>query len=109
MKSEGSNMRSACYVGERRLELFDLEPRDPGEGEVTIDVAYTGICGTDLHMYDGRVGAKPGLVLGHEPHGVVESVGKAVSMGLAHWCAKSTDRRGRDREQFAASRPRRST
>ena len=40
--------------------------------DVVIRVTSSAICGTDLHMYDGRTGAEPGLVLGHEPLGVVE-------------------------------------
>ena len=43
-------------------------------------VTSSAICGTDLHMYDGRTGAEPGLVLGHEPLGVVEQAGSAVEM-----------------------------
>ncbi|TDC00729.1 alcohol dehydrogenase [Nonomuraea longispora] len=49
-------------------------------GDVVIRVTSSAICGTDLHMYDGRTGATPGLVLGHEPLGVVEQAGRAVEM-----------------------------
>ena len=90
-------MRSACYVGERTLELFDLEPRDPGEGEVTIDVAYTGICGTDLHILHGAMDARVTLpaVLGHEMSGTISalgddvtewSVGDRVTVMPLRWC-----------------------
>jgi glutathione-independent formaldehyde dehydrogenase len=43
-------------------------------------VTSSAICGTDLHMYDGRTGAEPGLVIGHEPLGVVERAGSEVSL-----------------------------
>ena len=74
-------MRSACYVGERRLELFDPEPRAPKEGEVAIDVAFTGICGTDLHILHGAMDARVTLpaVLGHEMSGAISAVGDGVT------------------------------
>ncbi len=37
-----------------------------------------GICGSDLHMYEGRTAAQPGVVMGHENMGVIEEVGSAV-------------------------------
>ena len=74
-------MRSACYVGERRLELFDPEPRAPKEGEVAIEVAFTGICGTDLHILHGAMDARVTLpaVLGHEMSGAISAVGDGVT------------------------------
>ncbi len=73
-------MRAACYVGDRTLSVVDAEPRTPGESEVAIDVAYTGICGTDLHILhgamDGRV-TRP-AVLGHEMAGTVSAIGDQV-------------------------------
>jgi glutathione-independent formaldehyde dehydrogenase len=45
-----------------------------------VRVTSSAICGTDLHMYDGRTGATGGLVLGHEPLGVVEQVASAVEL-----------------------------
>jgi len=74
-------MRSACYVGERRLELFDPEPRAPNEGEVAIEVAFTGICGTDLHILHGAMDARVTLpaVLGHEMSGTIAAIGNGVS------------------------------
>jgi glutathione-independent formaldehyde dehydrogenase len=59
-------------------EVPDAELEEPSD--VVIRVTSSAICGTDLHMYDGRTGATRGLVLGHEPLGVVERVGDAVSM-----------------------------
>jgi hypothetical protein len=38
-----------------------------GPGDVVVRVTSSTICGTDLHMFDGRTGAEPGLVIGHEP------------------------------------------
>ncbi len=51
-----------------------LKPND-----AIIRISTTAICGSDLHMYEGRAGAKPGLIFGHENLGTVESVGDGVS------------------------------
>jgi glutathione-independent formaldehyde dehydrogenase len=51
--------------------------------DALIRITSSAICGTDLHMYDGRTGAEPGLVLGHEPLGVVEAAGSSVELVAA--------------------------
>jgi len=68
-------------VGDRTIELLETEPRRPGTGEVQIDVAYTGICGTDLHIVHGAMDARVTLpaVLGHEMAGSLAAVGDGVS------------------------------
>jgi glutathione-independent formaldehyde dehydrogenase len=57
-------------------EVPDAQIEDPAD--VVVRITSSAICGTDLHMYDGRTGAEPGLVLGHEPLGVVQQLGSAV-------------------------------
>ena len=68
-------------MGDRTLAVVDAEPRMPGPGEVEIDVAYTGICGTDLHIFHGAMDARVTLpaVLGHEMSGTISAVGDQVS------------------------------
>ncbi|MFE9657806.1 alcohol dehydrogenase catalytic domain-containing protein [Micromonospora sp. NPDC006431] len=61
-------------VGVREVPDAGLE----AETDALVRISSSALCGTDLHMYDGRTGATPGLVLGHEPLGVVEQVGNAV-------------------------------
>jgi L-iditol 2-dehydrogenase len=52
----------------------------PGEDEILVRVAACGICGSDVHGYDGTSGRRiPPIVMGHEAAGVVASVGAAVS------------------------------
>jgi glutathione-independent formaldehyde dehydrogenase len=46
--------------------------------DVLLRVTSSAICGTDLHVYEGRMGDAAGMVIGHEPLGVVEEVGPAV-------------------------------
>jgi len=71
-------MRSAVY---RRPGDIGVEERPvprPGPGEVLIEVAYCGICGSDLHiMIEGW--GKPGSVGGHEFTGTVAAVGEGVT------------------------------
>ncbi|HTK07854.1 MAG TPA: glutathione-independent formaldehyde dehydrogenase [Ktedonobacteraceae bacterium] len=47
--------------------------------DVLMRVTSTAICGTDLHIYEGRMGEVNGMVIGHEPLGVVEELGPAVA------------------------------
>ena len=52
----------------------------PGAGQVSVRIAYGGICGSDLHIYRGKIpGMKSGDILGHEFMGIVEDVGPGVS------------------------------
>lgn len=74
-------MRAVVYEGARQVGVHDVDDaviEDPTD--VVVRVSSSAICGTDLHMYDGRTGAEPGMVIGHEPLGVVEQVGEAVSL-----------------------------
>ncbi len=74
-------MRAVVFKDTRSVkveEVPDAELEEPGD--VVIRVTSSAICGTDLHMYDGRTGATSGLVFGHEPLGFVERAGDAVTM-----------------------------
>src|SRR5580658_7358047 len=63
-----------------KLEVTDLPRPEPGPGEVLIQVAACGICGSDVHGYDGSSGRRiPPLVMGHEASGVVAGIGEGVS------------------------------
>jgi 2-desacetyl-2-hydroxyethyl bacteriochlorophyllide A dehydrogenase len=63
-------MPAAVYVGEGRIEVEEIPCPDPGPGEVLVEIAECGICGSDLHMVLERY-ARPGAVLGHEWSGTV--------------------------------------
>ena len=73
-------MRAAAYVGDRTIRVEEREPAAPGPGEVRLDVAYVGICGTDLHIRHGAMDARVTLpaVIGHEMSGTVGAVGDGV-------------------------------
>ncbi|MDP8926930.1 MAG: glutathione-independent formaldehyde dehydrogenase [Actinomycetota bacterium] len=58
-------------------EVEDARIQDPTD--VVIRITSTAICGSDLHMYEGRTGAQPGIIFGHENQGIVEEVGSGVT------------------------------
>jgi len=66
----------------RAVNAFGLEevPKPlPGFGEALIRVTLTTICGTDLHIVRGEYPVRPGLVIGHEPVGIIEALGDGVT------------------------------
>ncbi|MEV0458218.1 zinc-dependent alcohol dehydrogenase [Catellatospora methionotrophica] len=73
-------MHRAVYEGDRRLSVIDVPDSPPGPGQVQVDVAYTGICGTDLHILHGVMDRRVGVpaVIGHEMSGTVARLGDGV-------------------------------
>jgi L-iditol 2-dehydrogenase len=73
-------MKALLLSQYRHLELTDVPVPAPGRDEVLIRVAACGICGSDVHGYDGSSGRRiPPIVMGHEAAGTIESLGEAVS------------------------------
>ncbi len=65
-------MLAARYDGPGRLSLAELPEPEAGPGEVVVQVAACGICGSDLHAYrSSSFGLQPGQVMGHEFSGTV--------------------------------------
>jgi len=72
-------MKALLLAQYRHLELTDLAVPRPGPGEVLIRVAACGICGSDVHGYDGASGRRiPPIVMGHEAAGTIAAVGEGV-------------------------------
>ena len=72
-------MKAVIYKGTRQVaveEVPDATIEQPTDAVVRITT--TNICGSDLHMYEGRAGVEEGKVLGHENMGIVEEVGPGV-------------------------------
>jgi 2-desacetyl-2-hydroxyethyl bacteriochlorophyllide A dehydrogenase len=70
-------MRALEVTEERKLAEAELPEPEPQAGEVAIDVAFCGICGSDLHMLPSPAIA-PGTVMGHEFSGTVAALGEGV-------------------------------
>jgi 2-desacetyl-2-hydroxyethyl bacteriochlorophyllide A dehydrogenase len=73
-------MKAAYYEGHETIRVGDCLPVEPGAGQVRIRVSHCGICGTDLHIFHGKMDhrVKMPAVIGHEMSGVIESIGDGV-------------------------------
>lgn len=72
-------MKAVSYEGMRKVSVTERpNPKLNSPTDAILKVTTSGICGSDLHMYDGRTDLKKGTVVGHEIMGVVEQVGDAV-------------------------------
>lgn len=73
-------MRAAVFAGPRRpFDLREMPVPEPGPDEVRIRVAASGVCGTDLHYWQGVLPLRTPWVLGHEPVGIVDALGSGVT------------------------------
>src|SRR5271154_5110255 len=73
-------MKALLLSQYNQLDLADLPAPEPGPDEILVRVAACGICGSDVHGYDGTSGRRiPPIVMGHEAAGVVASVGPGVT------------------------------
>ncbi len=72
-------MRATVFHAPDDIRVEEVDRPRPGPGEAVIRVTLTTICGTDVHIVKGEYPVEPGLVIGHEPVGVIESLGAGVS------------------------------
>jgi L-iditol 2-dehydrogenase len=73
-------MRALLLSDYKTLSVVELPTPPIGDDEVLVRVRACGICGSDIHGYDGSTGRRiPPLVMGHEAAGIVERVGPAVA------------------------------
>jgi glutathione-independent formaldehyde dehydrogenase len=73
-------MRAVVY--KKPFEIAVEQVPDPGiehSNDVIVRITSSCICGSDLHMYEGRTAAEPGIVFGHENLGVIEETGPGVT------------------------------
>ena len=73
-----NKMKANVFHGKNNFRIEEVEKPRPGPGEAVIRVTLTTICGTDLHIVRGEYPVAPGLVIGHEPVGVIEELGAGV-------------------------------
>ncbi len=73
-------MKAAYYNGKHEFKIGDGKEYAPGPGEVKIKVEYCGICGTDQHIFHGKMDQRVDIpqVIGHEASGTVAEVGPGV-------------------------------
>ena len=73
-------MRAVVYKGAHEVAVEEVDdPRIQAPTDAVVRITSTAICGSDLHMYEGRTDAEPGIVFGHENMGIVEAVGDGVT------------------------------
>ena len=73
-------MKAMLLSEYKKLEIVDMPQPEIGHNELLIKVRACGICGSDIHGWDGSTGRRvPPLVMGHEAAGVVEEVGSQVT------------------------------
>src|SRR6185436_2357741 len=71
-------MRANVFYGKNDIRVEEVERPHAGVGDAVIRITLTTICGTDLHILRGEYPVKPGLIIGHEPVGVIEELGSGV-------------------------------
>ncbi|MFN7925409.1 MAG: galactitol-1-phosphate 5-dehydrogenase [Bryobacteraceae bacterium] len=97
-------MKALLLTEYKKLSLVDMPVPEIGADDLLVRVKACGICGSDIHGYDGSTGRRvPPLVMGHEAAGVVEAVGSGVkdikpgervtfdsmvSCGSCHFCRR---------------------
>jgi (R,R)-butanediol dehydrogenase/meso-butanediol dehydrogenase/diacetyl reductase len=74
------NARAVYYEGQRTFRLGEGEVVAPAPGEVRLDVAFCGVCGTDVHIAHGAMDHRVRIpqVIGHEMSGTVAELGEGV-------------------------------
>lgn len=73
-------MKAVVYKGPYEVAVEEVDdPKIQDPTDVIVRITSTAICGSDLHMYEGRTDAEPGITFGHENMGIVEEVGSGVT------------------------------
>jgi threonine dehydrogenase-like Zn-dependent dehydrogenase len=73
-----NTMRANVFHGKDDIRVEEVERPHAHPGEAVIRVTLTTICGTDLHIVRGEYPVRAGLIIGHEPVGVIEELGDGV-------------------------------
>src|SRR3954453_1125015 len=73
-------MQAVAFQGPYEFEVVDKpEPQLEAPDDAIVRIAATGVCGSDLHIFHGRVQIEPGFTIGHEYVGEVVAVGDGVT------------------------------
>ncbi|MCU6619308.1 NAD(P)-dependent alcohol dehydrogenase [Achromobacter mucicolens] len=74
-----TTMKAVVFASPGRIEIREKRIPDVGPNDALIKITTTTICGTDIHILKGEYPVQPGLTIGHEPVGVIEKLGSAVT------------------------------
>lgn len=74
-------MKATIYEGNKTFSVIEKEIKQPEKDEVRIKVAYSGVCGTDVHIYHGMMDKRVNIpeTIGHEMSGEIDAVGENVT------------------------------
>src|SRR6202790_5178652 len=78
-KKSATTMKALVFHGTSQIVVEQVPIPKPGPGEAVIRVTLTTICGTDLHILKGEYPVKAGLIIGHEPVGIIHELGVGVT------------------------------
>lgn len=73
-----ATMKAAVFLGKGAIKMREVARPEPGPGEALVKITLTTICGTDVHILKAEYPVKNGLIVGHEPVGVIEALGPGV-------------------------------
>src|SRR6187397_2016816 len=73
-----SSMKAVVFIGKDRIAVEEVPKPVARAGEAVIRITATTICGTDVHIVRGEYPVKPGLIIGHEPVGVIDELGAGL-------------------------------
>jgi threonine dehydrogenase-like Zn-dependent dehydrogenase len=76
-------MKGVIFPGDGTVEVEEFPEPVAGPGEVVVAIRASGMCGSDLHFYHGNFEFDHSVIQGHEPCGVIDSVGEGVSEAAA--------------------------
>ena len=71
-------MKAVVFRAVGDLQIEEVPKPHPRAGEAVIRILATTICGTDVHIVRGEYPVRPGLILGHEPVGVIDELGEGL-------------------------------
>jgi glutathione-independent formaldehyde dehydrogenase len=75
-------MKALVYKGPYEVAVEDVEdPTIQAPTDALVRITSTAICGSDLHMYEARTAAEPGIVFGHENQGISAVVSVSTASG----------------------------
>lgn len=73
-----TTMKAVAFRGANQIAIEERPVPAPRAGEAVIRITTTTICGTDVHIVKGEYAVRPGLILGHEPVGIIEVLGDGL-------------------------------